>query len=76
MARPENPMLAAIEDDQADIATALLALGDLARLYGELDEDAALNLVLTAFKALKALKSRARTRHETFSTAYHDKAAR
>lgn len=70
MPRQPDPTLETIEADQADVSVILEALGDVARLWKDLDDDAALTLLLGAFKAAKRIKQRAKERHTTFSEAW------
>ena len=72
MARPDNPTIETTEATLADTSEALAALGDLARLWGELDSDAAMALLLVAFAAIKRIKTRTRLAREAASATYHN----
>lgn len=72
MARPDNPALAEIEDDLADVTVVRAALRDLTAHWGKLDTNAAMVILEQAFNANQRMAERAKTRRAVFQRAYRD----
>lgn len=73
MARPDDPMLAGIEDDMADLSIIKATFRDLAQYWRDLDPDAALAILEQGYAATRRISTRTRQRHDAFSRQYHPK---